>query len=144
VAGLAGWQDAISRFQAAVAAVEVAALSAPPGNAVRSTAHPEQMTVVGYRAWLVRHLGMAFVSLILVIVGQHAALIYTRAEHAPFSSQRDIPTLSEQYADVRLVSPGGGATSREQPDSREVPFASAAPGGGDGDRWSAMLRPPFS
>jgi len=102
------------------------------------------MTVVGYRAWLVRHLGMAFVSLILVIVGQHAALIYTRAEHPPFFSRRDIPTLSGQYADVRLVSPGGGATSREPPNSREMPFASGAPGGGDGDRWSAMLRPPFS
>lgn len=87
---------------------------------------------------------MAFVSLVLVIVGQHAALIYTRAKHAPFFSQRDIPTLHGRYADIRLVSPGGGATSREPPDSREVPFASGAPGGSEGDRWSAILRPPTS
>jgi hypothetical protein len=98
------------------------------------------MIVVGYKPWLVRHLGVAFVSLILVIIGQHEALTYTRAERAPIFAHHHVPVLSgAQLGDVRLANPGGGATGREPPNTPTVPMASGAQGGGDGDRWTAIL-----
>jgi hypothetical protein len=96
--------------------------------------------VVGYRPWLVRHIGVVLVSLVLVIIGQHEALTYDRAERAPvFAHRHDLVLSAAQLGDVRLANPGGGATGREPPDTRTVPVASGVPGSGGDDRWTAIL-----
>lgn len=93
------------------------------------------MVVIGYKPWIVRRLGMAFTTLILVVVGQHGALTFARVDRAPHITR--VPALSGdmRLADVRLPNPSRGPTAQDPLHAPRVPMASAAPG----QRWNAIL-----
>lgn len=129
-----------------------AALPRAGSGIVRRAAHTRRVLVVGYRPWLVRHIGVLLVSLILVVAGQHEALTWGRAERAPVVRAQQEPFFSGlQFADVRIPNPARGPTGPEPPQRVTMPLASGArvsdgpTGDSDGgDRWSVMLRPPLS
>lgn len=103
------------------------------------------VTVIGYRPWLVRHIGAVLVSLVLVVVGQHGALTINRAEYLPHVTLRPIdPAFSPMsLADVRIPNLGRGPTGPLPIRTMQMVTGSAAvaPGDGDEDRWSVLLRP---
>jgi hypothetical protein len=99
--------------------------------------------VIGYRPWLVRHIGAMLISVVLVVIGQHEALTFDRAERLPHVTLPPAAlAFSPQLADVRIPNPGRGPTGPLPLRTTQTVAGSAAvaAGGGGDDRWSVLLR----
>jgi hypothetical protein len=95
------------------------------------------MVVIGYKPWLVRRLGMVFTTLVLVVVGEHGALIFARVNQVPDFTQVPAVLGDVRLADPRLLNPSRGPTAQDPLYAPTVPIASATPG--QGERWSPIL-----
>lgn len=96
------------------------------------------MFIIGYRAWAVQHLGILFVTVVLVAVGQYEVLTFSRADRLPAVTR--VPAVSDlKFVDVRLSNPDSGPTASLPFHARTMPIASGGVGPGQGGRWNAIL-----